>query len=209
MLLTLMMAGNFFFAMNYSLVGYLYFIPTYLLWGVLMAVGLAWLAAGVARIAGEWSGAISPRVGVSLVALCVVASISYLTLSRYQAIDQSGQTATRDKALALLSAAPQGASLYLDWEDLSVIRFYRMVYGMRTDTSLYSGDPTDWPKGIYCDTTNGTAVYVGKFAGQEQAVVARDFTLESAPIGWRVSGVKAGAGERYAVPPCGLCATCR
>jgi hypothetical protein len=209
MLLTLMMAGNFFFAMNYSLVGYLYFIPTYLLWGVLMIIGLGWLAAGVARIAGERFGVTSLRVGATLVALGMVAGVAYLALSRYQAIDQSGQTATRDKALTLLNAAPQGASLYLDWEDLSVVRFYRMVYGMRLDTALYSGDPTDWPKGIYCDVTNGTAVYVGKFAGEERAAVARDFTVESAPIGWRVVGVKVGAAERYAVPPCGLCATCR
>jgi hypothetical protein len=209
MLLTLMMAGNFFFAMNYSLVGYLYFIPTYLIWGVLMVVGLGWVAAGIGRLVGERFGVTSLRVGATLVVLGLVAGIAYLALSRYQAIDQSGQTATRDKALALLNAAPQGASLYLDWEDLSVIRFYRMVYGLRTDTSLYSGDPTDWPKGIYCDLTNGTPVYVGKFAGEERAVVARDFTVERAPLGWRVVGVKVGAAEKYEVPPCGLCATCR
>ena len=37
-LLTLMMLANFAFAMNYSLVGYLYFIPTYLLWGIFMSI---------------------------------------------------------------------------------------------------------------------------------------------------------------------------
>src|SRR5205823_6802871 len=43
LLLTLMMVGNFFFAMNYALVGYLYFIPTYLIFGVLIAIGVTWL----------------------------------------------------------------------------------------------------------------------------------------------------------------------
>ena len=38
-LLLLMMAGNFLFSMNYSLVGYLYFIPTYLIWALFISVG--------------------------------------------------------------------------------------------------------------------------------------------------------------------------
>jgi len=209
LLLTLMMLGNFLFAMNYSLVGYLYFIPTYLIWGVLMGIGLGWLAVIVRKAIGERFNLMSVRVGAGLLALVLAIGIGYLTISRYPAIDQSGQTATRDEALSLLTQAPQGASLYLDWEDLSVIRFYRMVYGMRLDTSLHSGDPADWPKGIYCDVTNGTPVYVGEFAGSQPATVARDFTLESAPMGWRVAAVRDGGGETYAVPPCGLCATCR
>lgn len=209
LLLTLMVLGNFLFAMNYSLVGYLYFIPTYLIWGTLMGVGLGWLVVTLRRALGERLSLVGVRTGAALLVLVLAAGAGYLTISRYPSADQSGQTATRDEVLSLLAQAPQGASLYLDWEDLSVIRFYRMVYGMRLDTSLHSGDPADWPKGIYCDVTNGTPVYVGEFAGSQPATVARDFTLESAPMGWRVAAVKDGLGERYAVPPCGLCATCR
>ncbi len=207
MLLTVMMLGNFFFAMNYSLVGYLYFIPTYLIWGVFISVGLGWLAVTLGRAVDERLGAAGVRAVAALTIFALAIAISYLAVSRYASVDQSGQTATRDEALALLKAAPQGASLYLDWEDLSVLRFYRMVYGMRPDIALYSGNPADWPKGIYCDVSNGTPVYVGEFAGEEPPIVARDFTLESAPVGWQVVGVKVAA--RYAVPPCGLCATCR
>ncbi len=207
MLLTLMMLGNFFFAMNYSLVGYLYFIPTYLIWGVLLSLGLGWIAVAVGRTLRVRFSVRRVTVAAGVVALLLLGSVGYLTASRYAGIDQSGQTATRDRALSLLNTAPQGASLYLDWEDLSVIRFYRLVYGMRLDLSLYSGDPANWPKGVYCDITNGTTAYVGTFAGSEPPVVARDFTLESAPIGWHVVGVKNGLP--YEVPPCGLCATCR
>ncbi len=207
MLLTLMMLGNFFFAMNYSLVGYLYFIPTYFIWGISMSMGLGWLAVMLGRAVGEKLGTVGVRAGAAVAMAGIVAILSYLAATRYVSIDQSGQTATRDEALTLLTVAPQGASLYLDWEDLSVMRFYRMVYGMRPDIALYSGDPADWPKGIYCDVSNGAPVYVGEFAGEEPPIVARDFALESAPIGWRVVGVKDAA--RYAVPPCGLCATCR
>lgn len=207
MLLGLMMLGNFVFAMNYSLVGYLYFIPTYLIWGILMALGLGWLALGVERVLEGRRYAARTGVAGVVLALLLLVGIGYRTATHYAGIDQSGQTATRDEALALLKEAPQGTSLYLDWEDLSVIRFYRLVYGMRTDLALFSGDPADWPKGIYCDAVNGTQVYVGEFSGAQPATVARDFELQSAPIGWKVVGVKDAA--RYEVPPCGLCATCR
>ena len=88
-----------------------------------------------------------------------------------------------------------------------MIRFYRFVYGMRLDLTLHSGDPVDWPEGVYCDLSAGLAVYVAPFAGAEPPLVARDFTLEQAPMGWRVTGVL--NPDLYSVPVCGTCATCR
>ena len=206
-LLTLMLLGNFFFAMNYSLVGYLYFIPTYLLWGVLIGIGLGWLSHVVFRNLGKSFKPTVVGAGLGVVAVMLLGVIGYSVGLRYPNIDQSGQTATRDEALALLDAAPQGASLFMDWEDVSVIRFYRLVYGMRPDLTIHTGDPADWAKGVYCALNNGSAAYVGEFAGAQPPVIARDFTLESAPMGWRV--VDTVNGERYRVPPCGTCATCR
>jgi hypothetical protein len=206
-LLTLMLLGNFLFAMNYSLVGYLYFIPTYLIWGVFMSVGVGWLLymlllsgrslqrEALARIVSAAVGAVLLLVVVTLVA------------GRFPNIDQSGQTAVRDQTLALLDAAAPNASLYLDWEELSVVRFYRLVYGMRTDLALHSGDPTSWPKDVYCDVTAGTPTYVGKFAGAVPSGVTSDFELEPAPIGWRITRIV--NANPYEVPPCGMCATCR
>ncbi|MEO6456794.1 MAG: DUF2723 domain-containing protein [Chloroflexia bacterium] len=204
MLFTLMMLGNFLFAMNYSLVGYLYFIPTFLIWGICMAIGLAWTAHYLlARLAGR--GVV--RYAVAGVGVMLAGAILFAGVVRYPNIDQSGQTQVRDEALALLRAAPQGASLYLDWEDLSVIRFYRMVYGMRPDVTLYSGDPADWAKLVWCDWSNDTVAYVGKFAGAIPPIIERDFRLEPAPMGRRV--LNALNSKLYEVPPCGMCATCR
>ncbi|MGA7732189.1 MAG: DUF2723 domain-containing protein, partial [Chloroflexia bacterium] len=131
-LLLLMMAGNFLFAMNYSVVGYLYFIPTYLIWAVFVSVGVGWAVStlwerleGKGAAAGAWGRAALAVGGVAL-----VVAIGWAVGLRYPNIDQSGQTSKRDTALALLNSAPQGASLYLDWEDLSVIRFYRLVYDL-------------------------------------------------------------------------------
>lgn len=206
MLLTLMMLGNFLFAMNYSLVGYLYFIPTFLIWGVCMAIGLAWAAHYLlARLAGR--GPPLARYAVAGAGVLLAGAILFAGVVRYPNIDQSGQTQVRDEALALLRAAPQGASLYLDWEDLSVIRFYRMVYGMRPDVTLYSGDPGDWAKLVWCDWSNNTTAYVGEFAGAIPPVIERDFKLEPAPMGRRV--LDALNSRLYEVPPCGMCATCR
>lgn len=206
-LLLLMMAGNFFFAMNYSLVGYLYFIPTFLLWALLMSVGAGWLAN---RAWSMVEGRVGPRSSYAAMdagALALALIVAWAIIVRYANIDQSGQTAKRDVALALMESAPQGASLYLDWEDLSVMRFYRLVYGMRLDITLHSGDPADWAEGVYCDLANGAAVYVAPFAGAQPPLIARDFTLESAPLGWQVTGVANPA--LYQVPVCGTCATCR
>lgn len=205
-LLSLMMLANFAFAMNYSLVGYLYFIPTYLIWGIFITVGVGWLA----RLLVGAGLKPAPMVRFAILgvgAAAFVFALAYVTALRYPDIDQSGQTATRDKTLAILSAAPQGASLYLDWEELSAIRFYRLVYGMRRDLTLHSGDPSDWAKEVYCDLTNGTAAYVGNFAGAQPPLIARDFSLQPASIGWQVTGVTNSA--LYAAPPCGACATCR
>jgi hypothetical protein len=206
-LLLLMIAGNFFFAMNYSLVGYLYFIPTYLIWAVFMSVGVGW---AVYVLWAKMEERVAPRaewaaLGVAGIVIALV--VGWAVVVRYLNIDQSGQTGKRDTALALLNSAPQGASLYLDWEDLSVMRFYRLVYGMRTDLTLHSGDPADWAEGVYCDLEMGAAVYVAPFAGAQPAVVARDFALEDAPMGWRVMGV--ADASKYEVPECGTCATCR
>ena len=218
MLLSLMIVANFFFAMNYSLVGYLYFIPTYLIWSILIGVALAWLGhlvgAAVKRQVPEQGAASSaPTRGLQLRGLVPVLAVALLALAiyrgadRFSGIDQSGQTATRDEALALLNSAPNGASLYLDWEDIAVIRFYRLVYGMRPDLTLYTGDPADWAKWVYCDLTNGVPTYVGEFAGAQPPVIARDFVSENAPMGWHV--LKATNSARYEIPPCGTCATCR
>lgn len=205
-LLSLMMVCNFFFAMNYSLVGYLYFIPTYLIWGVFIGVAAAWLCAMAVGLLRERTRlALAGTAAVTLiVALALGANALQL---RYPNISLRGQTEVRDHALALLQQAPQGASLYMDWEDISVLRFYRMVYGMRPDITMHTGDPADWAKWVYCDITNGIPAYVGKFAGAEPEAIARDFQTEPAPIGWRV--VKVNNTGLYEIPPCGLCATCR
>ncbi len=172
-----------------------------------MAVGLAYLARAIASVLSKYAHTAASRAGTAIAAAALLAVIAYMGALRYPNIDQSNQTVTRDHALALLKAAPQAASIYLDWEGLSVLRFYRLVYGMRTDLALHSGDPASWAKGIYCDLTNGTAAYVGEFAGAKPPSVAEDFALESAPMGWRV--VKVTNSSMYELPPCGTCATCR
>ena len=216
-LLLLMVAGNFLFSMNYSLVGYLYFIPTYLIWALFISVGAGWVAVSIARLLRADDGrrttddrrsyTVAWGAVVGLTGVAFVVALVYAAIIRYPNIDMAGQTGKRDEALQLLNTAPQGATLYLDWEDLSVIRFYRFVYGMRLDLTLHSGDPVDWPQGVYCDLSAGLAVYVAPFAGTEPPLVARDFTLEQAPMGWRVTGVL--NPDLYSVPLCGTCATCR
>ncbi len=217
-LLTLMMVANFAFAMNYSLVGYLYFIPTYLLWGTFISTGAGWLAyllltrGHESGVRGQGSGVLRPssvitRVLLTLSGVIAIVALALAVTLRYPAMDQSSQTGTRDQALALLNTAPQGATLYLDWEGLSVVRYYRYVYGMRQDLTLHSGDPYDWAQGVYCDLTNGSTPFVGDFAGAAPPNIARDFTLQPAPMTQRVTGITNQA--LYEVPACGTCATCR
>jgi hypothetical protein len=203
-----MLLGNFLFAMNYSLVGYLYFIPTYLIWGAFMSFGAGWLLHTLlVRGRAPQNVAVARAVPAAVLGAGLVCVVWLLVVGRYQSVDLSGETAVRDQTLAMLKAAEPNASLYLDWEELSAVRFYRLVYGMRTDLALHSGDPADWPKDVYCDVTAGTPAYVGKFAGAVPPGVAADFELEPAPIGWRITSIT-NPGP-YEVPPCGMCATCR
>src|SRR5205814_1358979 len=92
LLLSLMVAGNFFFAMNYALVGYLYFIPTYLIWGIFIGVSLG-------RLVQLGSGLVRPAAAIATqgaLAALVLSLALYGGAMRYPSVDQSGQTATRD-----------------------------------------------------------------------------------------------------------------
>ncbi|MEO8288553.1 MAG: DUF2723 domain-containing protein [Chloroflexota bacterium] len=203
-LFILMLLFNFAFSMNYSLVGYLYFIPTYLLWGIFTGVGTGWLTyLLLTNIRDRFASVTILTAGGAM----LIAALAIVTVLRYPTIDQSHQTQTRDQALALINAAPQGSTLYLDWEALSVVRFYRYVYGMRQDLTLHSGDPSDWAQAVYCDFNNGSTPFVGEFAGAKPMNIERDFTLEPAPMGWRITGITNRG--LYEIPPCGTCATCR
>ena len=206
-LLALMLLGNFVFAMNYSLVGYLYFIPTYLIWGVFMSAGAGWLVHTLLLRGRSWQNATVLRAVPAVLGMALLCVVSLLAALRFEGMDLSRRTEVRDQTLAMLKAAEPNASLYLDWEELSAVRFYRLVYGMRPDLALHSGDPADWPKDVYCDLAAGTPAYVSKFAGSVPPGVANDFRLEPAPIGWRVASV-VNPGL-YELPPCGTCATCR
>ncbi len=208
-LLLLMLLSNFWFAMNYSLVGYLYFIPTYLIWGIFMSLGAGWMLR-MLPFSGHRVGRRALAFGVQGIAVMLLGgAVVYMATVRFPNIDLSSQTGVRDQALALLKTAPPNTSLYLDWEAQSVIRFYRLVYGMRPDIALHASDPADWPKGVYCDITAGTPAYVGEFAGATPPIVTRDFELDPAPAAMARRVTRILNPALYEMPPCGTCATCR
>src|SRR5262249_1508537 len=101
-LLTLMVAANFAFAMNYALVGYLYFIPTFLIFGIWIGIGLAWLGRRILDF-GFWildlfraqSKIQNPKSKIAVWALALGVGVLALValVSRYPDLTMRGQTA--------------------------------------------------------------------------------------------------------------------
>jgi hypothetical protein len=185
--------GNFIFAVNYRIIGHIYLIPTYLFWCVFMAVALLWPVALAVRLP-----AASRRPALAALAL-VLAVVALgvppaLVAARFAHEDRSADTRVRDLALETLAQAETGAHVYVDWESISVLRYYRYVDHRRLDLDLRSDDPNNWAASIGRDLDAGVPVYVGGFAGADPpAAVRRDFILARVGLVYHVLGRAAGA----------------
>jgi hypothetical protein len=187
--LALLWVGNFAFAVNYGIIGHIYLIPTYLLWGLFMGVAASWPLAWAARL--PWPRPANLLRAMATVALVILAlgAAPGLAALRLPAQDLSGDTRIRDLALQTLAEAPPGARIYVDWEALCVFRYYRYVEGRRLDLDLYSEDPRDWAPGIAHDLAVGRAAYVGGFAGPNPPPPVRAaYQLAPAGLVYRVVG---------------------
>ena len=131
-----------------------------------MAAALHWPATLAVRLP---AAARRPALAAVALVLAVVALgvPPALAAARFAHEDRSADTRVRDLALETLAQAETGAHVYVDWELISVLRYYRYVDHRRLDLDLRSDDPNNWAATIGRDLDAGVPVYVGGFAGAD------------------------------------------
>ena len=154
---------SFVFAIMYeAATNYFYFIPGHLFWA--LAMGIA-AEAGVAAL-GRWghpprSGAAAPAPWVTAgLATLLVALLAVGVVGRYPSAGWQRKTEPRDQAEIVFRELPHAAIIYVGWEASSVIKYYQIVEGRRTDLILKAGDPHDWAGHMRDFMTEGWPVYV-------------------------------------------------
>jgi hypothetical protein len=192
--LAVLALGSFGFAINYGIIGHIYLIPTYLFWALFMAAAGTWPLAVAAALRRAKRRRLVQAGAVLALAAVALISPAGLAAARLPEQDRSADTQVRDMARETLAQAETGARISVDWEALSVFRYYRLVEGRRADLELYSEDPRDWYGRIAEDLARGRPTYVGGFAGPNPpADVRRDFILARVGLVYKVLGWQPGA----------------
>ena len=195
--LALLWLGNFIFAVNYGIIGHIYLIPTYIFWGIFMAVAGAWPPALAARLPRPLPRLVLGTSTLLALALAGLFLAPWVAAGRYAQQDLSKDTRIRDLALQTLAQAETGAHVYVDWESICVLRYYRYIEHRRLDLDVESGDPMNWHEAIGKDLDAGIPVYVGGFAGPDPpAPVRRQFILARVGLVYQVLGRVPSAEQR-------------
>lgn len=155
---------SFVFAIMYNAAtNYFYFIPGHLFWALAMGV------AGEAFLDGRFRLSVRkmdpPKANIQTLksaglAVLVVAALVVGVVARYPSAGWQRKTEPRDQAEIVFRELPHAAIIYVGWEASSVIKYYQLAEGRRTDLILKAGDPHDWAGHMRDFMTEGWPVYV-------------------------------------------------
>ena len=163
-MLALGWAGSFVFAIMYdAATNYFYFIPGHLFWAPAMGVaGEAildsrfWILEHTTNLPkSKIQNLKSPALAGLLLVILAVGVVA-----RYPSAGWQRKTEPRDQAEIVFRELPHAAIIYVGWEASSVIKYYQIAEGRRTDLILKAGDPHDWAGHMRDFMTEGWQVYV-------------------------------------------------
>jgi hypothetical protein len=97
------------------------FVPSYLLWAVMIAYGLAWVLRQML-----------PRVKV---AACIALPVLFLVVN-FPLVDSHDDTSIRDYAEKTLKLIPQNAVVLGNWFEVVPLQYMQMVEGQRQDLDI-------------------------------------------------------------------------
>jgi hypothetical protein len=155
---------SFVFAIMYdAATNYFYFIPGHLFWALAMAVAVEALLdlrfpMVESRLNLPQSTIHNLKSAALAVLLMVVLAVGVGV--RYPSAGWQRKTEPRDQAEIVFRELPHAAIIYVGWEASSVIKYYQIVEGRRTDLILKAGDPHDWAVHMRDFMTEGWPVYV-------------------------------------------------
>jgi hypothetical protein len=166
---------SFVFAIMYNAAtNYFYFIPGHLFWALAMGVAAEMGLAALGRWAGTRpAGLRLARWATAGLAVGLVAILAVGVVARYPSAGWQRKTEARDQAEIVFRDLPHAAIVYVGWEASSVIKYYQIAEGRRTDLILKAGDPNDWAGHMRDFMTEGWQVYVT----EPPPVLFKDFKL--------------------------------
>jgi hypothetical protein len=119
------------------------------------------------RLRGRGAGvAALARGALAGLAVGLVALVAWGVAGRYNTAGWQNDTYWRDQAESFFREAPPSSIVYVGWEASSVIKYYQVAEGRRTDLNLKAGNPTDWPGHIRDWLTEGWPLYVTEPPGE-------------------------------------------
>lgn len=129
--LVLIFGGNALFYINYRVVDKnTMFLPTYVVWAILLGIGYQWLLDQVTHEEPSRSRrATAYHSMASIIILAVVFAASW----NWQRVDRSADFSTREQAQTILDQAEPNAIILGWWETVPAIEYLQLVEGQRPD----------------------------------------------------------------------------
>lgn len=139
--LTTLMLGYLIFALEYGISDISpYFIPTYLLLALFLAVGLGWILESSGRIA--WMRHLPRGLAPATVLILVLVVAALGALGTRTQVDQSGNYELR-RVLESVAANTQRGSTVMGQQETATFRYMQLVEGRREDLDLQTVTTSD------------------------------------------------------------------
>ena len=132
--LSLFFLANAFFYINYRVMDKdTMFLPAYLIWAIFVAVGLQSSEEQLKTLFARFDlPTWRPAFGNVSMVILVLLAVSL----NWHWVDMSDSTGYSDFAIAIFTAAPQGAVILSPWSSAVVMEYYQIVEGMRPDLTI-------------------------------------------------------------------------
>lgn len=156
--LTTLMLGYLVFALEYGISDiYPYFIPTYLLLALFLAVGLGWILESLWRM--TWMRSLPRSLAPATVLILVLAVAALGALDTRTQVDQSGNYEFR-RVLESVAAETQKGSTVMGQQETATLRYMQLVEGRREDLNLQTVTTSDVVRVTSKAVQSGPTYYV-------------------------------------------------
>jgi hypothetical protein len=150
--LILMMGVDILYALNYDIFDiYAYFIPTYLVLAIFMAVGIerlvAWGERGIAWLQRGVEDFLTAPRRVAMVAAVLTYLPVWVFAANLKPVDASHDYAAEDFARDTFEIAEPGALIIGDWWSIAPLGYLKYVEGLRPDVTLSVALSSSNPEG--------------------------------------------------------------
>ena len=150
--LILMMGADILYALNYDIFDiYAYFVPTYLILAIFLAVGitrlLAWGERGIAWLQRGVEDVLTHPRRIAMVAIVLTYLPVWVFAANLKPVDASQDYAAEDFARNAFDVVEPGSVVIGDWWSIAPLGYLKYVEGLRPDVTLSAALSSSNPEG--------------------------------------------------------------